>query len=123
MPRHYEVRTRLSIEVYTVPESGRGVQHPLIACSLHCVFVPGPPAAPGPLESVNYQPDILSILLSWDLPQRGRGYITTVTLEYYNSEGVKLGTESVSESRKSYRCSACCISTCTCTCMVMVLAE
>ena len=82
------------------------VQHPLIA---HCVFVLGPPTAPGPLESVNYQPDILSILLSWDLPQRGRGYITTVTLEYYNSEGVKLGTESVGEGRKSYRCSAYCI--------------
>ena len=61
--------------------------------------------APGPLQSVNYEPDILSVLLTWEPPLRGRGYITMVTLEYYNSGGVKLGTESVVGSSTSYRCS------------------
>ena len=70
------------------------------------------PSAPGPLESVDYEPDILSVLLKWDPPLRGRGYITMVTLEYYDSRGVRLGVANVTEVETSlmeanarYRCS------------------
>ena len=55
--------------------------------------------APGALQSVDYEPDILSVLLKWDPPLRGRGYITVVTLEYYNTNGsTKLGTVNVTEA-------------------------
>ena len=67
----------------------------MIVFSLH--------AAPGALEAVTYQPDILSLLITWDPPRRGRGYITMVTVEHYNSEGVKLGSASVGNGETRYR--------------------
>ena len=55
--------------------------------------------APGGLESVDYEPDIFSVLLKWDPPVRGRSYITMVTLEYYNNgSSVKLGTVNVTKA-------------------------
>lgn len=60
-------------------------------------------AAPSALESVTYQPDILSVLVSWEPPEKEAGYITYVTVTYYNSEGVKLGSANVSNEETSYR--------------------
>ena len=58
---------------------------------------------PGPLESVTYHPDILSAVISWESPVVGRGWITMVTVEYYNGVGVRLGSDSVTVTQMSYR--------------------
>lgn len=59
--------------------------------------------APGTLESVTYQPDILSVVISWEAPAKEEGYITKVTLRYYNSEGVELGSVNVNNGERTYR--------------------
>ena len=99
-------RTDYSIELTACFMYWVVCKHAVEHCAIH--------TAPGPLQSVNYEPDILSVLLTWEPPLRGRGYITMVTLEYYNSGGVKLGTESVVGSSTSYRCS---VVLCVCVCL------
>ena len=59
--------------------------------------------APNALESVTYQPDILSVVISWEASVKERGYITMVTVRYYNSEGVEMGNANVKNGERTYR--------------------
>ena len=97
--RHLYIHTHTHVHTHTHTHIAQStcVQIYFDRCS--CLFHP----APGALESVSYQPDILSVLISWNPPEKGRGYITMVTVEYYNSEGVKLGGESVNTGEMAYR--------------------
>lgn len=59
--------------------------------------------APSKLKSVTHEADILSVVIFWEAPMKEQGYITMVTVRYYNSEGVELGSANVINGKGTYR--------------------
>ena len=67
----------------------------LLICSL---FRP----EPGPVRSLTVEPDIVSVMVSWEPPELGRDYITVYNISWLSGDDV-IGYDEVDGGTTSYR--------------------